>query len=157
MWMCHLLAPAISTETRLCRVAALWLDESPRARAAASTFGTEHAADVAGYHTFKLAELAAGGFTVEVNSRQRPLRVRLADAVARLEVILTDEITRLMPEGAPSPYRLSAGAAHGRPWMLQRSAARTADGRVTGPAGARHTKPSRLVMNKVRDNARRPA
>jgi len=132
VWMCHLLTPSSSTETRLCRTAALWLDDSQPARAAASTFGAEHAAGVADYHTFKLAELAAGGFTVDFASDQRPLRVRLGDAVASLRLNLTEEITRLMPEGAPSPYRLSSGAAHGRPWMLERSATRTADGQLVG-------------------------
>lgn len=37
-----------------------------------------------------------------------------------------------MPKGAPSPYRLSSGAAHGRPWMLERSATKTADNQLVG-------------------------
>ena len=122
----------ISTETRLCRIAALWLDDSQPARATALTFGTEHGAGVAEYYRFKLTELEAGGFTIDVGRDQRPLRVRLGDAVASLKLNLTDEVTRLMPEGAPSPYRLGSGAAHGRPWMLERSATRTAEGQFVG-------------------------
>jgi len=132
VWMYHLLDPSISTETRLYRTAALRLDDSYPARAAASTFGAEHAADVAEHHKFKLTELAAGGFTIDIDDRQRPVRVRLGHAAAPLRLNLTDEVTRLMPEGAPSPYRLSSGAAHGRPWMMERSATRTDDGRLVG-------------------------
>jgi hypothetical protein len=132
VWMCHVLDPAISTDTRLCRAAALWLDDSQPARTAAATFGAGHAADVAEYHKFKLSELAAGGFTIEADDRQRPVRVRLGQADALLKLNLTDEVTRLMPQGAPSPYRLSSGAAHGRPWMMERSATRADDGQLAG-------------------------
>src|SRR5258708_7150715 len=45
--VCPLLPPASRTKPRLCRTAALWLDESQPARAAASTFGAEHAVGVA--------------------------------------------------------------------------------------------------------------
>jgi hypothetical protein len=48
------------------------------------TFGAEHAADVDEYHDFKLAELKAGGFAIELGRDQRPVRVRLAGAVAPL-------------------------------------------------------------------------
>jgi hypothetical protein len=132
VWMCHLLDPSIGTDTRLCRLAATWLDDSQPARTAASTFGAEHAAGVVEYHGFKMAELKAGGFVVDLNDKQEPVRVRIGDAVARLKLIMTDEVTRLMPEGSPSPYRLSSGAAHGRPWMLERSVTRTDDGRLVG-------------------------
>jgi hypothetical protein len=37
-----------------------------------------------------------------------------------------------MLEGTPSPYRLSSGAAHGRPWMLERSVTRPDDGQLVG-------------------------
>jgi hypothetical protein len=132
VWTCHLLDPAISTECRLCRVAALWLDDTQPARAAALTFGAEHGAEVDEYHTFKVAELEAGGFTVDTAASGRPVRVRLDDADAPLKLNLTDEVARLMPTGAPSPYRLGSGAAHGRPWMLERSATQTADGEFVG-------------------------
>ena len=132
VWMCHLLDPSINTDTRLCRLAALWLDDSQPARTAASTFGPEHAAGVDDYHSFKLAELEAGGFTIDLSLDQRPVRVRLGNAIAPFRLNLTDEVTRLMPEGAPSPYRLSSGAAHGRPWMLERSVTRTDDGQLRG-------------------------
>jgi hypothetical protein len=132
VWMCHLLDAEISAETRLCRLAALWLDDSQPARTAAMTFGAEHAANVDEYHQFKLTELKLGGFTVDIGSDRRPLRVRLGDAVAPLRLNLTDEVARLMPEGAPSPYRLGSGAVHGRPWMLERSVTRTADGQLVG-------------------------
>jgi hypothetical protein len=132
VWMVHLLDPAISTDTRLCRLAALWIDDSQPARTSAMTFGAEHAAGVDEYHGFKLAELEVGGFAIENGRDQRPARVRLGDAVAPLKLNLTDEVTRLMPDGAPSPYRLSSGAAHGRPWMLERSVTRTDDGQLMG-------------------------
>jgi hypothetical protein len=45
---------------------------------------------------------------------------------------MTDEMTRLLPVGMPSPYRLSSGAAHARPWMLERGAMRTADVSLVG-------------------------
>ncbi len=132
VWMVRLLDPAISTNIRLCRSAALWIDDSQPARTSAMTFGAEHAASVDEYHRFKLAELEIGGFAIEVGRDQRPARVRLGDAVATLKLNLTDEVIRLMPEGAPSPYRLSSGAAHGRPWMLERSVTRTDDGQLAG-------------------------
>jgi hypothetical protein len=132
VWMVHLLDPAISTDTRLCRLAALWIDDSQPARTSAMTFGAEYAAGVDEYHGFKLAELEAGGFAIENGRDQRPARIRLGDAVAQLKLNLTDEVTRLMPDGAPSPYRLSSGAAHGRPWMLERSVTRTDDGQLVG-------------------------
>jgi hypothetical protein len=132
VWMCHLLDPEISTDTRLCRIAALWLDDTQPARTAAATFGSEHAAGVDEHHSYKLNELEAGGFTIDVDRRQRPVRVRLGPAAAPLKLNMTEEITRLMPENAPSPYRLSSGAAHGRPWMLERSVSRTEDGQLVG-------------------------
>jgi hypothetical protein len=132
VWMVRLLDPAVSADTRLCRLAALWIDDSQPARTAAMTFGAENGAEVDDYHGFKLAELQAGGFAVEVGRDQRPMRVRLGDAVAPLKLNLTDEVTRLMPDGAPSPYRLSSGAAHGRPWMLERSVTRIDDGELVG-------------------------
>ena len=132
VWMVYLLDPAISTDTRLCRLGALWIDDSQPARTSAMTFGAEHAAGVDEYHGFKLAELQVGGFAIEIGRDQRPARVRLGDAVAPLKLNLTDEVTRLMPDGAPSPYRLSSGAAHGRPWMLERSVTRTDDGQLVG-------------------------
>jgi hypothetical protein len=132
VWMVHLLDPAISTDTRLCRLAALWIDDSQPARTAAMTFGAEHATGVDEYHGFKLAELEVAGFAIEIGRDQRPARVRLGDAVVPLKLNLTDEVTRLMPDGAPSPYRLSSGAAHGRPWMLERSVTRTEDGQLVG-------------------------
>lgn len=132
VWMSHLLDPSISTAQRLCRVAAQWFDDSRLARASAATFGAEHAADVQMYHGFKLSELEAGGFTVEQSDRGRPIRVRLDQNSALLELSLTDAVTRMMPDGAPSPYRLSSGAAHGRPWMLERSATKAADGQLLG-------------------------
>jgi hypothetical protein len=132
VWMVYLLDPAISTDTRLCRLAALWIDDSQPARTSAMTFGPEHAAGVDEYHGFKLAELEAGGFTIDVGRDQRPVRVRLGDVAAPLKLNLTDEVTRLMPAGTPSPYRLSSGAAHGRPWMLERSVTRADDGQLVG-------------------------
>jgi hypothetical protein len=132
VWMCHLLDPSISTETRLCRTASLWLDDSQPARAAASTVGGEHAAEVADYHTFKLAELAAGGLIVDLRSDRRPFRVRLGDAVVPVGLNLTEQVARLIPAGSPSPYRLSSGPAHGRPRMLELSATSAADGQLVG-------------------------
>ena len=61
-----------------------------------------------------------------------PAPIRLGDGVAPLKLNLTDEVTRLMPDGAPSPYRVSSGAAHGRPWMLERSVTRTDDDQLVG-------------------------
>lgn len=132
VWMCHLLDPAISTDVRLCRTAALWLDDSQPARAAALTFGAEQGAGVDDYHAFKLTVLEAAGFAIDCGTGRHPVRVRLGDAVAPLRLNLTEEVTRLMPVGAPSPYRLGSGAAHGRPWMLERSATRAADGNFVG-------------------------
>jgi hypothetical protein len=132
VWMCHLLDPPASTETRLCRIAALWIDDSQPARTAASTFGSEHAADVDAHHQFKLTELTAGGLTVDLDARQRPVRVRLETARAQVGLNLTDEVTKLTPTGAPSPYRPGSGAAHSRPWMLERSATKTRDGQLVG-------------------------
>ncbi len=117
---------------RLCGIAALWIEDSRPARTAASTIGAEHAADVDAHHQFKLAELMAGGFAIDVDARQRPLRVRLENAEAHVGLNLTHEVTKLMPAGAPSPYRLGSGAAHSRPWMLERSATRTQDGQLIG-------------------------
>jgi hypothetical protein len=126
--MCHLLEPTISTEERLCREAALWLDDTQYAATAAATFGDEHAQGVRDYHRFKLDELKAGGFTVEVDGKQRPLRVRLGEQRAELRLNITDQAARILPPGAPSSYRLGSGAAHSRPWFLERSA-------TAGPKG----------------------
>jgi hypothetical protein len=84
------------------------------------------------YHKFKLAELAAGGFAVETGDRGRMRRVRFRHATAVLDYNLSAEITRLLPEGMPSPYRLGSGAAHARPWMLERSATETGHGGYVG-------------------------
>jgi hypothetical protein len=65
------------------------------------TFGAEHATGVDEYHGFKLADLAVGGFAIEIGRDQRPARVRLGDAVAPLKLNLIDEVTRLLPDGAP--------------------------------------------------------
>lgn len=132
VWMCHLLDPLINTNQRLCRIAAQWVDESRLARASAATFGAEHAAEVQMYHGFKLSELEVGGFTIDLSDRGRPIRVRLDQESALLELNLTEAVSRIMPEGAPSPYRLSSGAAHSRPWMLERSATKTAEDQLVG-------------------------
>lgn len=65
VWMVHLLDPAISTDSRLCRLAALWIDDSQPARTSALTFGAEHAAGVDDYHGLKLADLEVGGFATK--------------------------------------------------------------------------------------------
>jgi hypothetical protein len=130
--ICHLLDPSVSTEVRICRQAALWLDDSRYALSAAATFGDGQAADVRDYYQFKLSELAAGGFHVELNAAQRPLRVRLGAVAVELTLNITTEAARILPPDAPSPYRLGSGAAHGRPWFLERSASAKPDGGFEG-------------------------
>jgi len=97
--MCHLLEPTIGTEERLCREAALWLDDTQYAATAAATFGDDHTQSVRDYHRFKLGELEAGGFTVEVDGNQRPLRVRLGEQRAELRLNITDQAARILPQG----------------------------------------------------------
>lgn len=130
--MCHLLDPSVSTEVRICRQAALWLDDSRNAINAAATFGQDEAEAATEYYHFTLNELADGGFDVEVDRKGRPVQVRLASVAVPLALNVTDEAARILPRGAPSPYRLGSGAAHGRPWFLERSATEKVGGGFEG-------------------------
>jgi hypothetical protein len=130
--MCHLLDPSVSTEVRICRQAALWLDDSRNFRNAAATFGKDQAKAADEYYKFQLNELTEGGFDVEFDHKGRPIQVRLATVKVPLSLSTTDEAARILPRGAPSPYRLGSGAGHGRPWFLERSATVKAGGGFEG-------------------------
>jgi hypothetical protein len=106
---------------------------------AARTFGATHADDVRGYDQFKRDELAAGSFIINLDIRNRPSSVQLGDASAPLRLNITAAATRLLPPGMPSPYRLGSGAAHSRPWFLERSVTKLPDGVYTGEAATAET------------------
>ena len=125
---CHLLNPSITTSTRLARMAALWLDDTFLAERSAGTFGAVHAEGVREYGQFKLRELATGGFSIDRDAKNRPVRIRFGDASSPIGLNITDEATKLLPAGMPSPYRLGSGAAHSRPWLLEMSVTKTPDG-----------------------------
>jgi hypothetical protein len=131
---CHLLDPSVTTNVRLARMAALWLDDTSLAERSAGTFGVEHAEEVREYGQFKLSELSVGGFSVDRDAKNRPVRVQFGDASAPLSLNMTDAATKLLPAGMPSSYRLGSGAAHSRPWLLERSATKTPSGEYVGEA-----------------------
>lgn len=136
---CHLLDPSITITARLARIAALWLDDSSLAERSARTFGSVPAEGVQKYGQFKLSELATGGFSVERDAKNRPVRIRFGDATAPLGLNITDEATKLLPAGMPSPYRLGSGAAHSRPWLLEMSVTKTSDGDRVGETATAET------------------
>ena len=120
-------------------MAASWLDDTALAERAAGTFGAVHAEGVREYGQFKLNELATGGFAISQDARNRPTRIQLGDASVALALNITDGVTKLLPAGLPSPYRLGSGAAHGQPWLLERGVTKTPGGEYVGETSTAET------------------
>lgn len=118
---CYLLDTTLSTEQRLARIAGLWATEADNSLKAARTFGADEEAHAQRNRAFVSEELAKGGIREE-KAGNRLIKVWVEETWATPDVNLTEESTRLMPDGMPSPYRLTSGTAHCRPWMLERSA-----------------------------------
>jgi hypothetical protein len=124
---CYLLDPAISTELRMARAAALHITEAQNQIKAAKSFPA-HVPPV-DKHVGKALQLCTkAGAQVHQGHKGKFVGVSVDGHRAPMDINLTEATERYLPAGLPSTYRLTSGAAHSRPWMIASSAT---DGRKT--------------------------
>ncbi|MEU6709138.1 hypothetical protein [Streptomyces wuyuanensis] len=128
--ICHLYDPAASSEARLTRIAAAWLDSCREQLTAAREFYPDRTLPHAEADWRKAQEKIEGaGMTIGLDSRERPNRVIHGDTTANLSVSLVD-ILRMQPAQIPAWYRISSGASHNTLWLVQQGSTMTPDGTV---------------------------
>jgi hypothetical protein len=126
--ICYMRDPNVTSEERLTRSAAAWLDSCREHRTAAREFYPERTLEEA-EAAWKKAEqrVTAAGMTIGADKKKKPISVTYGEAKANLSTSLVD-ILRPRQAHVPSWYRISSGASHNTSWLVQQGAAVTDDG-----------------------------
>ncbi|MFE3625631.1 hypothetical protein [Streptomyces sp. NPDC059159] len=129
--ICHLCDPAASSEARLTRIAAAWLDSCREQLAAAREFYPDRTLPQAETDWSKAQKKIEGaGMTIGLDNKKKPNRVIYGGTTANLSVSLVD-ILRTQPAQIPAWYRISSGASHNTLWLVQQGSTMTPEGTVT--------------------------
>ncbi|WP_149264370.1 hypothetical protein [Actinomadura sp. K4S16] len=124
---CRLFDPAASSEERIARIAAAWLDAARQQLTAAHDLDPRVVPE--SEQEWERAQRAArdAGLSIRYNDRRRPVAVVLGEVSVPFAVNVTDA-SRLTPGCPPAWYRISSAATHSTMWLLQQGAALNADG-----------------------------
>lgn len=127
----YLLDPTISISMRICRYAGIWhrdLDHKGRL-AQALDEGNLAAQEKAEVESL----FAAARLQPRIDRKGKANGYGLGAENAPGDLNITERAAKVLPKWLPAPYVLLSGAAHGRPWMVQRASflgAGTPDGFV---------------------------
>jgi hypothetical protein len=116
----YLLDPAISLDKRFARVAGVWVTDARHAQKQGEANGAtpEEARGMLDYAQDALRRCQA---TERFNDNGKLVGYSFGNESAPMDLNITERATKAMPEWLPTPYRLTSGAAHNRPWMIARA------------------------------------
>lgn len=124
---CRLFDPAASSEERLARIAAAWLDAARQQLTAAHELDPSVVPE--SEQEWERAQRVArdAGLSIRNNDRGRPVAVVLGEVSVPFKVNLIDA-SRATPGCPPAWYRISSAATHSTLWLLRQGAALDAEG-----------------------------
>lgn len=126
--VCYARDPRATSEERLARAAAAWLDSCQQHLTAAREFHPEKTLAEAEKEWERAEQkVAAAGMVVGHDRRGKPNRVTFGATTVNLSMSLVD-ILRARPSHLPSWYRISSGASHNTTWLVQQAAATSGNG-----------------------------
>lgn len=127
--ICYLIDPEVDADTRLARVAGALLTDDDNANAFARSFDPQ----VPAGREWTIAEMRRGG--IQIEGKPKRYRVTVGSITISGDYVITEQAKRLLPPGAPEPYRLFSGPGHARPWGLERTAMKV-ESRYVGEAAS---------------------
>lgn len=118
----YLLDDSISVSKRLARLAGVWHTDAEYQRKTAAAWHKDVPADVmmSGYARAALAECQ---ITEKINKHGAVCGFIVGSESAPLDMNITEQAAKALPDWMPEPYRLASGAAHSRPWVIARGTA----------------------------------
>jgi hypothetical protein len=116
----YLLDPSISASKRLARLAGVWHTDAEYQRKTSAAWGESIPPDkmMSGHTRTVLAECQ---ITEKLNRHGGLCGFTVDGEDASLDMNITEEAARALPDWMPEPYRLTSGAAHSRPWVIARA------------------------------------
>ncbi|MEU9349279.1 hypothetical protein AB0D74_49620 [Streptomyces sp. NPDC048278] len=116
----YLLDPSISLAKRFARVAGVWMTDALHSEKQALALGADQpgASAMKAYVEDCLRKCQA---SERRNVRDKLIGYSVDGEDAPMDLNITERAARAMPSWLPAPYRLTSGAAHNRPWMLDRA------------------------------------
>ncbi|WP_331738144.1 hypothetical protein [Embleya sp. NBC_00896] len=133
----YLLDSSIAGGLRLARFAGLWRTDIGHMGKMADALGHPGAtASTASTDARANKLLADAGIRERFNAKGKLIGHEVDGDNARLDINITEQAGKALPTWIPAPYRLLSGAAHGRPWMIERARmlAQGTDDRLVGEA-----------------------
>ncbi|MFJ9714762.1 hypothetical protein ACIRPQ_02250 [Streptomyces sp. NPDC101213] len=116
----YLLDPAISLNKRFARVAGVWVTDARYAQKQGEANGATPD-DAGGMLQYAEDALRRCQAAERFNDRGRLVGYSFDGESAPMDINITERANRVMPRWLPTPYRLTSGAAHNRPWMIGRA------------------------------------
>ncbi|MEU9979546.1 hypothetical protein [Streptomyces sp. NPDC051014] len=116
----YLLDPTISLAKRLARVAGVWMTDASHQEKQALALGADQP-DAAGMKAYVEDCLTKCQVMERRNARDKLIGYSVDGEDAPMDLNITERAAQAMPSWLPAPYRMVSGAAHNRPWILDRA------------------------------------
>lgn len=117
----YLMDPSISPAVRLARGAGVWMTDARHALNSRSEYAEDEGAEARQHVAYVADCLDRAGVVVVADDRGRPRRFEVDGERAAPDINITAEAGRALPPWCPpAAYRLTSGAAHSRPWLIER-------------------------------------
>ncbi|MET7983032.1 hypothetical protein [Streptomyces sp. NPDC005281] len=115
----YLFDPAIPLNRRLARLAGIWRTDATYVQKQAEAHGQDpaEARQMLDYVEDALRKCQA---VERHNKPGKLIGYSFGSESAPLDINITERAAKAMPSWLPAPYRLTSGAAHNRPWMINR-------------------------------------